>query len=197
MTESPSNSNGSGELSFAELQTKIESLPFVDPSEEVKADLKFMREEEKLARDIYIKLGEEWNIKAFLNIQKSEQNHMNALKILLDRYMIEDPVKSNEVGIFENEDLQKMFNDLIERGRSSSIEALKVGALIEEVDIADLLKSVEKLNEENGDIKMVYENLIKGSENHLRAFVRNLNNKGVTYSPEVLELDHYNKIIGN
>ena len=93
--------------------------------------------------------------------------------------------------------MQKMFNDLIERGRSSSIEALKVGALIEEVDIADLLKSVEKLNEENGDIKMVYENLIKGSENHLRAFVRNINNRGVTYSPEVLELDHYNKIIGN
>ncbi|MBX3007957.1 MAG: DUF2202 domain-containing protein [Melioribacteraceae bacterium] len=196
-TENPINKNINEDNSTAELQINIDSLPLVEPSEEIKADLIFMREEEKLARDVYGMLGEVWNKKVFFNIQKSEQNHMNALKILLDRYMIEDPVKSDEPGKFENAELQKLFNELIERGKSSEIEALKVGALIEEVDIADLVRSIEKLTDENSDIKIVYEHLIKGSENHLRAFVRNLKNRGVTYNPEILESDHFNNIILN
>lgn len=49
-----------------------------------------MREEEKLARDVYLTFGEKWGLTLFTNIAKSEQTHTDAVKTLLDRYEIKD-----------------------------------------------------------------------------------------------------------
>ncbi|BAL80314.1 DUF2202 domain-containing protein [Caldisericum exile] len=44
-------------------------------------------------------------------------------------------------------------------------------------------------------MKTVYTNLMKGSENHLRAFVSQLSANGVKYAPVLLTTDEYNSII--
>ncbi len=48
---------------------------------------------------------------------------------------------------------------------------------------------------DNQDITYVYENLMKGSRNHSRAFTRTLSRQGVIYTPQVLDAEAYKAII--
>ena len=158
-----------------------------------KEELLYMAEEEKLARDVYTKLYDIWKDEVFLNISKAEQTHMDQVRSLIEKYGLEDPTADMKPGEFKNPDLQKLYNDLVARGRESLVEALKVGALIEEVDIIDLDKAIE--GTDKADIKQVYENIRSGSYNHLRAFVSALEKQGITYSPQKLSPERYNEII--
>ncbi len=143
--------------------------------------LTYMREEEKLARDVYLDLYEKWQLPIFANIAKSEQKHMDAIKTLLDRYDLPDPAADKGQGEFTNGDLQNLYDELIQRGSDSAVEALQVGVLIEETDIDDLNMAMGLTRRK--DIKTVYSNLLQGSLNHLKAFVSNLASYGVTYEP--------------
>ncbi len=131
-----------------------------------------MREEEKLARDVYLILHQKWNARVFSNITGSEQTHTSRVKVLLDKYNIPDPVTDDSVGAFTNPSMKKLFDDLTAQGMISLEEALKVGVLIEEMDIKDLDQEIAKTS--NAEIINVYQNLKGGSENHLRAFSSNL-----------------------
>ncbi len=185
--QNPANSD---DLLYSMLdQTALEDL-----SAGEKDGLIFMREEEKLARDVYIVLYEKWNRRVFNNISQSEQRHTNAVLYLINRYGINDPVSDDGVGVFTNPDLQNLYNQLTDQGTASLEEALKVGAAIEEIDILDLDKQLNEVID-NEDIKIVYENLRNGSYNHLRAFVRNLSAIGVNYSQQYLPKDEFDKII--
>jgi hypothetical protein len=158
------------------------------------ADLLHMREEEKLARDVYITLGEQWDFPVFTNISKSEQQHMDAVGALLDRYGIEDPVGDNPVGVFTDPELQALYNQLVAQGSQSLAEALKVGATIEDVDIYDLQKAVA--DTDNADIQQVYKSLLAGSENHMRAFVGVLQQQtGETYTPQYIDQATFDAIM--
>ena len=132
----------------------------------------YMRLEEKLARDVYLTLGKSYNQKMFVNIPESEQRHMDAVKALLDKYEIPDPVTDNEIGSFTDTGFKKLFDDLVKKGQASFKDAMLVGKEIEELDIKDLTERIEQTD--NPDIKMIYENLKRGSENHLRAFTKHL-----------------------
>ncbi|NOX17528.1 MAG: DUF2202 domain-containing protein [Chlorobi bacterium] len=165
-----------------------------DISDEEEAGLIFMREEEKLARDVYLTFHSQFGLRVFDNISKAEQVHMNAIKVLLDRYEIEDPVGENGIGVFVNEDLQNLYDALIEQGNVSAEAALEVGGIIEEVDILDLKEYLTGVDG-NWDIARVYTNLERGSENHLRAYVWNLKRLGVIYEPHYLDQQTYDDII--
>lgn len=157
--------------------------------------LLFMREEEKLAHDVYIALYDLWGLQIFENIAGSEQTHTEAIKELLDKYNLPDPADTSPEGEFANPDLQQLYNELTEIGRASLSEALKVGAAIEEIDILDLQSALEETT--NADIQRVYENLLKGSENHLRAFTNTLSRQiGETYRPQYLSQAEYDAILG-
>ena len=158
--------------------------------------LVFMREEEKLARDVYINLFDKWNVKVFSNIAGSEQTHMNAILALMDGFQIDDPVGANQIGVFENTKLQQLHDDLIALGQSDLESAYKVGAAIEEIDILDLQKELDE-NIENDNIRLVFENLMKGSRNHLRSFVSNLKMIGVDYVPGYMSQEAYDAIINS
>jgi hypothetical protein len=143
-----------------------------DLSSKEKNGLIYMHLEEKLARDVYLTLGKTYNQKMFVNIPESEQRHMDAVKALLDKYQITDPVIDNEIGSLINPDFKKLYDDLVKKGQTSFKSALLVGKEIEQMDIKDLVERIEQTD--NPDIKAVYENLKRGSENHLRAFTRHL-----------------------
>jgi len=130
--------------------------------------LTYMREEEKLARDVYLSLYDEWNMRIFSNIAASEQKHTDAVKTLLVRYGIPDPAAGKAQGEFTNPDLQDLYDQLIQQGSVSKVEALRVGVFIEETDIDHLNAAIATTT--HNDIKTVYSNLLKGSLNHLDAF---------------------------
>jgi hypothetical protein len=157
--------------------------------------LLYMREEEKLARDVYLTLYETWSIPVFQNIASSEVTHMEAVKTLIDRYDLQDPAAGQDVGVFANETLQGLYDQLVTQGSQSLTNALRVGAAIEEIDILDLEEYLTQTDK--ADIQRVYQNLIKGSRNHLRAFVNNLERRsGETYEPQYLDQVVYDEIIG-
>jgi hypothetical protein len=135
-------------------------------------DLLFMREEEKLARDVYLTLYEKWDLAVFSNIASSEQMHMNALLKLLKKYDLADPAAGNDIGEFTNTTLQSLYSTLIGTGMVDSLEALKVGGLIEEKDMVDIKEAIGR--SDHADIDVVYESLLCGSRNHLRAFAQNI-----------------------
>jgi len=153
----------------------ITSVGFVQAAGLTEAEtswLTYMREEEKLARDVYIFLYGIWGTNIFNNISGSEQTHMNAVKTLLTRYGVPDPAAGKEQGVFTNQDLQTLYYQLIDDGSVSLVEALKVGIFIEETDINDLNMAIAATAHK--DIKTVYANLRSGSYNHLNAFNSNL-----------------------
>ncbi len=192
--QSPTNIQGDI-LSTEELKAALDRIPVGEPSEEEIADLLFMREEEKLAHDVYTVLYEQYGLQIFTNIAASEQKHTDAILMLLDRFGQEDPVGDNGPGEFSNEDLQTLYNDLIDSGSQSLTDALLVGLAIEEIDILDLEEAIART--ELPSILMVYGNLLKGSHNHLRAFVRVYESQtGEVYEPRWLSQEAYDEILG-
>ena len=132
--------------------------------------LQFMHEEEKLAKDVYLTLYDKWQLPVFSNIAQAEQRHSDRLKSLLDQYGLAASVQSDEVGVFNNPELAKLYAELTTQGAKSIQDALLVGGLVEEIDILDLRKAVAESDQDNVD--QTYNNLLRGSRNHLRAFTR-------------------------
>jgi hypothetical protein len=141
------------------------------------AGIIYMREEEKLAHDVYVTLYQQWGLSTFNNIAKSEDSHENKIEILLNSYQIADSASDNPIGVFVNPNLQQLYNNLVAQGSQSLTEALKVGVLIEETDIADLQTRIAQTD--NADIQQVYQQLLSGSNNHLSAFTSNLTGETV------------------
>ena len=173
----------------------IEPITYADQvSEDENFGLVYMREEEKLARDVYLTLFEMDNNRVFYNISRAEQQHMDQLLTLLDKYKIADP-SLEDIGVFSNEELQQLYNDLIQQGSESEIAALLVGATIEDLDISDLDNF--KAESSDPEIIQVYESLTCGSRNHMRAFIKQLDILGVAYTPQFISQEEFDEIIAN
>ncbi len=171
----------------------VNLLPYSPLSENEKQGLLFMREEEKLAHDVYITLGAVWDIPIFSNISRSESVHMEAVLSLLEKYEIQDPVKKETCGDFSNTVFTGLYESLVKQGNASLVEALKAGAFVEETDIADLRERIKE--SDNDDIKQVYENLLQASYRHFRAFNRNLAFREATYQPQRLSQKEFDEIL--
>jgi len=158
------------------------------------AHLLFIREEEKMARDVYLVLYEIWGSPVFANIAESEQAHMDAMKNLLDFYGIPDPAADDNVGVFSDPNIGALYLRLVEWGSASEADAFLVGGFIEEYDILDLWKAYEETDEDR--IKTVYRNLYEGSYNHLDAFVYNYGSlTGKSYVPQLLTDAEYDLVM--
>ncbi|WP_298834938.1 DUF2202 domain-containing protein [uncultured Piscinibacter sp.] len=156
------------------------------------AGLKFMREEEKLAHDVYIAMFALWGHQTFANIAESETTHTEAILALLTKYGVDDPAAGKAAGVFEDPELQALYDTLVAAGSANLIEGLKVGALIEETDIEDIEERKEVTDE--SDILRVYDSLLCGSRNHLRAFNGALLDQGVTYVAQVISQEEWDAI---
>ncbi len=157
------------------------------------AHILFMREEEKLARDVYLAMFDLWGVRVFDNISRSEQKHMDAIKALIDTYELVDPVVDDTPGVFTNPALNDLYTQLVAQGSASQVGALTVGAYIEDLDIIDLRNALNEVD--CFCVVRVFENLESGSCNHLKAFVRLLTAQGETYTPEFLTQDEFDAII--
>lgn len=132
----------------------------------------YMREEEKLARDVYLALYEVWGAEIFANISESEQRHMDALQTLITRYGLVDPVVDDTLGTFTNPDFGLLYDQFVTDGSESLETALGCGAYIEELDIADLEAALGETSTRS--VRRVFENLLNGSYNHLSAFEQSI-----------------------
>ena len=183
-------------LVFTDTYAAVQIDPSIQAtlSEAESTNLIFMREEEKLARDTYITLYQTWGARVFSNISNSEQTHMDVMLTMLNIYGIPDPVPSDTVGDFNNTILSDLYVDLVAKGKVSWLEAMYVGAFIEEVDIQDIETAIQQTT--HADLIAAYENLIAGSKNHLRAFVSQIEGTGIEYVAQVLDQSEVDAILG-
>jgi len=163
-------------------------------TQQEKEDLLFLREEEKLARDVYLFSFDIYEDGIFNNIASSEQQHMDAVLTLLNKYGLSDPA-SSELGVFKDQVLQDIYDQLTTASKESLLNALTVGVTIEDLDINDI--SIFESGTTKADLLNVYDMLKCGSGNHLRSYSNRLNLLGHDYSPEYISLEAYNAIISS
>jgi len=185
-----------GILLFTASSCKKEDTPEPQPqqislSDEDKAALLFMLEEEKLARDVYEYLDELWNLPQFANIKLSEQKHIDRVVGLLDKYAV--PYTILPAGEFSDNELKNLYAKFINDGKDSKLAALLIGATIEDLDIVDLQGYID--GTANTDMQSTFTSLQCASRNHLRAFVTAIKGEGGTYTPQFLTQDDYDTII--
>jgi hypothetical protein len=161
----------------------------------VAADLTFIRQEEKLARDVYLTLFERWGAPSFSSIAQSEQQHMDVMRGLLATYGVADPVADAGRGVFVDPMLQGLYGELVTRGETSLTAALAVGADIEDLDLVDIETRLG--SSPPADVVAAYQSLMKGSRNHLRSYVSQLSGAGASYSPTYLTTEAYAAIIAS
>jgi len=148
------------------------------------SNLEFMREEEKLARDVYRTLHGVWGLTVHDNIADSEQVHTAEVEDMLAKYSLPDPVVDDTTGVFVNHELATLYTTLVAEGSQTALQSLYVGAAIEEIDMIDLQHAIDE--SDNADIRQLYTNLMKGSRNHLRAFVGQIEDEGIVYEAQYL-----------
>ncbi|MBK9655043.1 MAG: DUF2202 domain-containing protein [Rhodanobacteraceae bacterium] len=158
------------------------------------ADLRFMREEEKLARDVYLQSYDQWATPSFANIASSEQSHMDAMLRLLRRYQLADPAAGAAIGEFQDPSLQALHDNLMALGSTSELAALKVGGFIEEVDMRDIVAAMDR--SQHADIDQTYAQLLCGSRNHLRAYAAQVSLvSGTAYVAQMLNQSAVDAIV--
>lgn len=172
--------NGETTLNSNQIAAVLAKTPVATLSELERDGLIFMREAEKLAYDVYTTLGKKWSDQRFQNIPRSEASHTESVRVLLEKYGLDDPNATRAAGVYANAELQQAYDALVAKGEQSLVDAFKVGAEIEELDIADLQRLLNDVLSE--DIRLVYDELLRGSRNHLRSFVKGLNQNGASYT---------------
>ncbi|WP_456377935.1 DUF2202 domain-containing protein [Thiolapillus sp.] len=170
--------------------------PIVTPLSDAEAAmLTFMREEEKLSRDLYLIAFDLWGDPVFDNIAAAEQRHMDSMKLLLDRYGLVDPVLDDTVGVLGNADVVVLYEELTTRSALSLEEALHAAAYNEELDMIELQQAIA--GSTHADVTKAYENLLRGSRNHLRVFVAQIEGLGIVYEAQVLTQDEVDEIVNS
>ncbi len=171
-----------------------DDIQFVSLSASEEDDILVLREEEKLARDVYLYAYDKYNEITFNNIASSEQKHMDKMLTLINAYRLTDPVVAQR-GVFTNTTLQNLYNDLTAQVDISLVEAFKVGATIEDLDINDIEDFENRTS--NSDILNVYQKLKCGSRNHMRAYYGKLLSNGVTYVAQFISATDLAEIINS
>lgn len=167
------------------------NAPVIELSPAAATQLRRMREEEKLAHDVYLAMFDKWGAKVF-NIRNAEQRHMNAMKNMLDRFTLQDPITDNTPGVFTLQIHTDLYAQLVEAGSISLIDALKVGAKIEELDLTDLRVAADGVDDPV--LIKVYANLQRATRNHLRAFAAQIKLNGGNYTAEHLTQTEFDAI---
>ena len=190
--ESPA---GTDETILDEKSALISSaLSYPELTVEEETGILLMREEEKMAHDVYTAFSSQYGLPIFSNIASSENKHYQAIYTLISAYDLSDPSTGIE-GTFTDPAIGELYNQLKDRGATSVEDALKTGAFIEEYDIIDLEKLIEAT--ENPAIRQIYGNLLRGSRNHLRSFVSTLATYGITYAPELMDESDFEAVISS
>jgi hypothetical protein len=189
------DANGTSTVNADNLAAQLSTYPLSALSTAEADSLAFMREEEQLAHDVYAVSATLWSPTVFANISASEATHSAAVKALLDRYQLADPLAGLSNGTFKSPAFQTLYTSLVASSRTSLVEALKVGAQIEELDMRDITD--QKAGIDNADVLMVYDTLLRGSRNHLRAFMKVLAQQGGSYLPQYISQAEFDAIVNS
>jgi|APHM01.1.fsa_nt_gi Uncharacterized protein conserved in archaea len=169
----------------------VSDLPKEELSDQEVEDIRFMRQEEALAYDVYGTFYDEYGVKAFTNIESSEETHTGAIEGLVLKYDLDDPYNES-TDSFDSQEFSDLREKLVDRGMESEVEALKAAAEVEDRNIAHLREKLE--NTDNQDTQEVYSTLLGDAKRHLTAFDRQLDRRDASYEPSFISKSDYEEI---
>lgn len=154
-----------------------------------------LREEEKVAYDVYTFMFEKYESKVFKNIAENEKDHMDKIKELIDQYNLNDPLSgiADQKGVFSSNKMKALYDEMIMAGNYGLLDALRAAARFEETDIVDLRKYLSSASDQT--VINTYINLESGSQDHLRALVKDIKEEGISYKPSYLSKEDFDKIM--
>ena len=180
---------GYSKINFSFARTHINNLPFEVLSHKEEQGLMFLREEEKVITDFYTTIRNTWDNLILENLGSSEKTHFNATVILVNKYSLIDPIDQFGVGEFPNAGMQAYYDYLISEGNKSVEDTYKMASLAGEANIVSLKNQLSRITN-NQDFRLLYNNLMATSRNHLRITVNHFERLGGTYVPRILnEMD--------
>ncbi|MEZ5726550.1 MAG: DUF2202 domain-containing protein [Burkholderiaceae bacterium] len=189
------DSQGSTTVDAAALDATLQNYPSATLSIAEAEGIAYMREEERLAQDVYAASATHYSLPIFANISASEATHTEAVRTLIERYQLADPLAGTTNGVFPTPAFQTLYDDLVAASAVSLVEALKVGVQIEELDIRDI--EARKVDVDQADILLVYDNLLRGSRNHLRAYMNALLARDGSYTPQYITQEAFDAIVNS
>lgn len=204
---------GPGAATAAAGEVSINDLNFNEQTH-----LVFTCEEEKLARDVYRVLGRSFpEIGSFAEMEANKEHNKCAVLDLMRKYRVSVPHVNDNVGVFSWGSYGRYFTEkylvLTSQGTSNPLNALYVGAFMEELNILDIdqcPKVIVDINNgiseasacgrnytDNPDVLRVYDSLVEESRRHLRLLVRDIEQIiGVgNYQAQVLPQDQVDAIL--
>lgn len=154
-----------------------------------------LREEEKVAYDVYTFMFEKYESKVFKNIAENEKDHMDKIKELIIQFNLNDPLSgiSDQKGVFNNKKMQALYDEMIMAGNYGLLDALRAAARFEETDIIDLRNDLSAASDQT--VVNTYINLESSSQDHLRALVKVIKDEGISYKPSYLSKEDFDKIM--
>jgi hypothetical protein len=193
-----------------------DSDPVLDFNEQT--HLVFICEEEKLARDVYRVLGRRFpEIASFAVMAENKEASNCAVQELLHKYRVSVPRVNRNVGEFSWGIYGRYFTEkymvLTGQGSSSPLNALYVGAFIEELNILDIKQCPKAIVDiangindtsacgieytDNPDVLGMYEDLLNESREHLRLLVKDIDQLigAGNYQAQVLQQKEVDTII--
>jgi hypothetical protein len=185
--------SGYTDVDLAALEAALDDLPMGQLSESEAEAIYYLREVEKLARDVFLVLDERWDVEGLRCVAEGEDTHTEAIKALIDRYRLWDPSSVTWDGYYNNEELLALYRQFKRQGERSLVDAIKVGVMVEEISILDLREYRAETDDE--DLQMVYENLLRASRNHLRVFCALLQQQRETCENKYLSLTLFDQIV--
>ena len=196
--EGPANVTSVDEQGYTDVDLDVlagalDGLSMGQLSEAEVEAIHYLREVEKLARDVLLAFDEQWQAGEFGRVAESENTHTEAIKALIDRYNLWDPSSVTWDGYYNNEELLALYRQFKRQGERSLVDAIRVGATVQEISILDLREYRAETDDE--DLQMVYENLLRASRNHLRVFTTLLQQQGETYENKYLSQDLFDEIV--
>jgi len=185
--------SGYTDVDLAALEVALNDLSMGQLSESEVEAIHYLREVEKLARDVFLALDEQWDVEGLRRVAESEDTHTEAIKALIDRYKLWDPSSVTWDGYYNNEELLALYRQFKRQGERTLVDAIEVGMMVEEISILDLREYRAETDDE--DLQMVYENLLRASRNHLRVFYALLQQQGETYENKYLSQTLFDEIV--
>ena len=156
------------EIAVAEAPPISASAAFAVTDDTLSTDLTYGRDEERMARDLYLLFGRTYGAAIFDRIAASEQQHFDAVGALLTGSAIADPAAGQPAGTYTDPDVQGLYDQWKAEGLTSLEDAYAVGVALEQTDIADLEKITAR--QTDADVQRVLRHLLTASRHHLAAF---------------------------
>jgi hypothetical protein len=180
--------------------------------------LVFICEEEKLARDVYRVLGRRFpEVGVFADLEAGQEHNRCAVSELLQKYRVSTPLVNDNVGVFSWGIYGRYFMEkylvLTNQGSASPLNALYVGAFMEELNIQEITECPKVIvdisngiNEitacgmrytGNPEVLRIYDRLLDESRRHLRLLVRGIEQQigAGNYEAQVLQQEMVNDIL--